>query len=884
MGDRTRSLAAGVADLYWNLGRAAHMRTPLTLVSLALAFSAHACAAAPPRADAALVAFDRATNTLAAGQPKAAISGFVSAYSLSRGDLDLTVAERTAIERQYVWALLQEPEKRRPELLAYAEAVLLDQTASPERIDLGLAAAGQLLHRDLRPPAKHVDAFVASVAAEITSPIMPWNPERQGAYIMSMMVDRSGRIWVGTEDNGLWMYDKAAADWRQFTSKDGLGDDDVYALAQDRLGRIWAGNLNHGVSVYNGKSWRSYGPLDGPLGCRVFAIATSPTDGDVWMATEWGLCRYSLSKDTWSYYTRLQGLPSDQATSLAFDKRGTLYVGTDCDGIAVGTARDGYRRWRRVTGLDQIPNAPAGAGIPSNQINCLLADSHGTIWAGTPCGLAHSSDSGVTWRFKRGPEWADRVRGLWNAPKVSDGSADDLLLEDYVSTLAEDANGLVYIGYRKENFEVRNPVTGERVYPLDSDVVPTLYLSSLVALPDGYVLLGRYGDGVRQNLPFAQSAGHRQRPPVDVPQVVTTGTPPLPTPAKPLHRADQVEALTKSLDLSAPSLKPGQAYYLGEDWQTAGDWEGRYGKQLAVLCGAQAPIDHTIWGDFTYDVKGDIGPHHKGGDGLRHWIHWLTTDNPKCLWDPAVGHRRQAEWDDHGEDYDPSFEGPDVVAAVKVPAGVHRLSLYFMNKDGHDGSNRYRNYMIEVRADMGGLRYAINAPVLAHARVQNFWGGVYHEFVLRGPATFDVRVAKNDSLNAIVSAVLLDRLAGPVDKMKVVRDPWLSAVPYEPAPAPTEAQIDQESSPKLLRASIGLWNALDSAWDRPALAPLQYAYRLQAYRAISAKRMSPPLLEDWRWALHLWTNDDRSKFDQIVNAQWASVLASNPDIKHVKDR
>jgi len=71
-----------------------------------------------------------------------------------------------------------------------------------------------------------------------------------------------------------------------------------------------------GVSDYNGQTWRQYGPTDGPLGSRLFALAASLKDGSVWSATEAGLFRFQ--NDHWTYYTRAEGLPSDQANALAF--------------------------------------------------------------------------------------------------------------------------------------------------------------------------------------------------------------------------------------------------------------------------------------------------------------------------------------------------------------------------------------------------------------------------------------------------------------------------------------------------------------------------------------------------------------------------------------
>jgi ligand-binding sensor domain-containing protein len=191
----------------------------------------------------------------------------------------------------------------------------------------------------------------------------------QGQFITCLCHDLSGRIWVGTEDGqGLWSYDPAAKAWTHFPASPDLSGD-IYALTCDKAGRIWAGGLS-GVSVYNGKTWRQYDPTDGPLGSRLFALAVDPKDGGVWGATEAGLFRYDHSH--WTYFTRVDGLPSNQANALAFDADGTLYVGTQCDGIVIASPADNYKTWHVVPGPATLPNAPSGTGLPSALINCLL--------------------------------------------------------------------------------------------------------------------------------------------------------------------------------------------------------------------------------------------------------------------------------------------------------------------------------------------------------------------------------------------------------------------------------------------------------------------------------------------------------------------------------
>ena len=131
------------------------------------------------------------------------------------------------------------------------------------------------------------------------------------------------------------------------------------ALCCDRRGRIWAAQQRHGVSVFNGEAWQTYDVLNGPLGERAFDIACCPLTGDIWIATCAGLVRY-LEKPLfdevesehfigdWEYVTRADGLPSDQVQALAIADDGTLYAGTQCDGLAIGLRTSSGFDWRIV--------------------------------------------------------------------------------------------------------------------------------------------------------------------------------------------------------------------------------------------------------------------------------------------------------------------------------------------------------------------------------------------------------------------------------------------------------------------------------------------------------------------------------------------------------
>jgi hypothetical protein len=570
-------------------------------------------------------------------------------------------------------------------------------------------------------------------AADFSPPAMP--------FVVSLAQDATGKVWVGTEDQGVFRYDPAAknaAQWTNFTTKDGLGDDNAYAICADKLGRIWVGHLNHGVSVYNDESWKNYNVLDGPIGERVFSIAADPVSGDIWIATSAGLTRYSVDHDKWSNITRADGMPSDQIQSLAFDSHGNLYAGTQSDGLAIGqpplprpsgegrpvvsmsNGREGVLHWTQITGSDSVPLAPSGAGLPSNLINQVLVSHNGTIYVATTCGLAASKD-GKRWQFVRGADWAARVKGLYGGPPRGwrDQHADFTLTEDYCTCLAEDDGGLLWIGHWRTGYEVINPQQLQRVYkstpeesgapPADKKGKPELsnpaYAFTILIRNVGAPLIGWYGHGLTESAapnavnavahasPIAPKAGNLgEFGTADFGKANTAATSKHPSRAGP-PSLDELNTLLTKL-AAVPTLKtlPPTVVPMADDWRTQGDWLGRYGRYWACLGACCAPDDY-IWGagetPVLYDAR--IGLNHPDPhDSLRYWVHWLYTTERRSLELPPTyldslvvkglvtpeKNRREAEWDDHGEAYPATLDGPDVLCSLSIPPGQFYLSLY----------------------------------------------------------------------------------------------------------------------------------------------------------------------------------------------------------------
>lgn len=606
-------------------------------------------------------------------------------------------------------------------------------------------------------------------------------------FVTSITADPSGKLWVGSESQGIWRYDPSEEpdhQWRQFTPGEGLGEYQVYSVACDQQGRIWAGLLNRGVSVYNGQRWRTYDVLRGPLGERVFKIAVCPTDGNVWIATNAGVTRYLPKDNQWIEFTPDGTVPFNHIQAIAFDPQGNVYLGTQFDGMAMANAADGYSTWHTFRGSDTVPTMPSGPGLPSNLINDVLVSHNGTIFAATDQGLARSVDRGASWSFVRGQDWADKVRGFIGGPPpewAEQGKA--LLAEDYCTCLAEDRAGILWIGHRAQGCEALDPKTDRIVYSRRGQLYPDHrdgaqiydFVSALFAPAGRPVVIGRYpgapvaADRNFDTLPIP--AAPATRPATSQPVV------PLPTTLHPITLADMNRML---IDLShIPPANPTESVWaigLDEDWRTQGDWIGRYGRYSAYPCACCYP--ELIWnpGPIPIGYHPFIDPAFEGRDTLRHWVHWQYTTNPSSLelqpiyLDSRVAmhltkravNRRQSEWDDHGEVYPLTMQGPDVLCAITVPAGDFRLSLYDFNKNGYSGLDRFRDFKVSLwghstdasssppgQGDMGRL--------LARSRIHQFSGtGFYDRFLLHGPGIYTFRVERNYSYDTILAGVFLD--------------------------------------------------------------------------------------------------------------------------------
>jgi len=216
----------------------------------------------------------------------------------------------------------------------------------------------------------------------------------------------------------------------------------------------------------------------------------------------------------------------------------------------------------------------------------------------------------------------------------------------------------------------------------------------------------------------------------------------------------RINSLKKPLSFLAKQKKP-EGVYVGEDRMTKGNWKDNYGEEIAILCGFNAPADWVESEEkekFKYEVYTN-----NPEDPARTWVSKSFETEECFLQFPGEFHenawkRRPCNWDDHGEVY-PVGTGPDLFVSLSIPAGRYRLSLYFLNDPNYYEPNRqYTVYIQDKQTE----------NILSATSVEDFYSGVYKNFIVTGPEEIVIHICRNLSLNILLSGIFLDQYSPEV--------------------------------------------------------------------------------------------------------------------------
>ncbi len=228
------------------------------------------------------------------------------------------------------------------------------------------------------------------------------------AKISSMIASRSGLLYVGVDDNGLYEFSPATGGVRQLVANP--GNYMACALAEDADGNVYLGVHGEGVVRFNPstmeKSWlRGTDPESDP---KWISSLFCDSKGRIWVGMYGGFSVYDPAKGTYtSVSERNPIMVKGVHNSIAEDSLGNIWVATS-NGLYIINP-DNYS-YRRLTPKE---------GLCDSYVSTIVFDSDGDAWVGTHDGISRVDGNLNVTSFYGRNDAADR--DYFSATPAADG-------------------------------------------------------------------------------------------------------------------------------------------------------------------------------------------------------------------------------------------------------------------------------------------------------------------------------------------------------------------------------------------------------------------------------------------------------------------------------
>jgi signal transduction histidine kinase/ligand-binding sensor domain-containing protein len=298
--------------------------------------------------------------------------------------------------------------------------------------------------------------------------------------VRTVFQDRSGDIWAGHFPSGISHMDRLAAAFQVFTSMPGetntLSDDNVLSFLEDPSGDLWVGTDNGGLNHWSAATgrWRSYGHLPrdpGSLGGKAATDILRDHDGRLWVGTwDGGLNRFEPQTDTFRHYLPQPG----QSHSLS-DVHIWQMVEDHAHRLWIATIGGGLERYDPATdGFVHHRHDPANPRSLNDDIaSALLVARDGTLWVGTPKGVARWNPATQDWdRFLCQSGHSGTLSNYW------------------IFDLLEDRAGLIWATSEGGGLHRLDPRTGQCTHFRTADGLASDVLRGVLEDADGALWIG----------------------------------------------------------------------------------------------------------------------------------------------------------------------------------------------------------------------------------------------------------------------------------------------------------------------------------------------------------------------------------------------------------
>jgi signal transduction histidine kinase/ligand-binding sensor domain-containing protein/CheY-like chemotaxis protein len=239
-----------------------------------------------------------------------------------------------------------------------------------------------------------------------TFQLHPADDDTQIGYVTSVLVDSKDRIWIGTFDHGLFLFDESKDHFSPVVLGAHMGEektflhDRIRTIYEDRLGTVWIGSdggltqlsPNGDVEAFYTLSYEDQDDPDN-LSDQYVNTVFEDSDGDLWMGTfNGGLNRYDRATQSFRRYQPEpddpHSLGSESIFSILQDRTGLMwFAGRGVDRLDLTSERLSRH----------VPPAGSAAQWSARHPTHLVVDSDGIVWLGSRSGLVRYDAKADAW-------------------------------------------------------------------------------------------------------------------------------------------------------------------------------------------------------------------------------------------------------------------------------------------------------------------------------------------------------------------------------------------------------------------------------------------------------------------------------------------------------
>ncbi len=242
--------------------------------------------------------------------------------------------------------------------------------------------------------------------------------------------DSRGRIWVGTNASGLFLFDKQKGFYKHYNFDSQHNVYGITGILEWKDGMLWIATSPKGLYLFEPESGNYTRYYNIPyqydsLSADVVRSLLIDRSGVLWIGTEsGGLNKYSIYRNKFRVYrsdfSNPNRLGNNFVRGICVDREGQIWVATQGGGLSrYNRITDQSRIWRR--------NSKDHNSLPSDHVMDVLEDSKGRIWVTT----GRNGSLSLIDRSGRVKNYTDSRYGLF---------------DDMYNKLAEDSQGRIWMG------------------------------------------------------------------------------------------------------------------------------------------------------------------------------------------------------------------------------------------------------------------------------------------------------------------------------------------------------------------------------------------------------------------------------------------------------